>query len=192
MPKIVNHEERKRKVAEACWRVIQKKGIEQATVREIAKEAKMSVGSMRHYFSSQKDLFIFSMQLVMDHVHERIKKLPLSGPPIKDAMQVLSQVLPIDAERRLEMEVWFLFTSKALNDPDLKKKSDEMDDELYQACRLIIEHLTVAADWKQETERLYALVDGLAVHAIMRPGRLHPDLLLSVLENHLKVIGQNV
>lgn len=190
MPKIVNQAERRKKVAEACWRVIKKKGMEQATVREIAKEAGMSVGSMRHYFSSQQALFIFSMELVAERVKERIERLTFTGEPIADAMQVLSQVMPVDAERRLEMQVWYAFTSKALHNPDLKKMNRKMYDDLYRGCSIIVGRLSSLYDEDKlrETDRLYALVDGLAVHAILRPDLMTAERVLSIIENHLRSI----
>jgi hypothetical protein len=36
-----------------------------------------------------------------------------------------------------------------------------------------------------ETERLFALLDGLAVHAATRPDRTTPEGLLAVLNHHL-------
>ncbi|MBY6274089.1 MAG: TetR family transcriptional regulator, partial [Bacillaceae bacterium] len=60
MPKIVDHEQRKERIAEACWRVILKRGMKGATVRNIAKEAGLSPGSLRHYFSSQGDLYLYA------------------------------------------------------------------------------------------------------------------------------------
>jgi AcrR family transcriptional regulator len=48
MPKIVDHDKQRVLVAEAAWRIIRKNGMEQASVRNIAEEAGISVGSMRH------------------------------------------------------------------------------------------------------------------------------------------------
>ncbi|MEN2447820.1 TetR family transcriptional regulator, partial [Bacillus sp. JR_15] len=59
MPKIVDHEKQKEKIAEAVWNVIHRDGLEQCTVRNVAKEAGLSAGSMRHYFPHQSELFIY-------------------------------------------------------------------------------------------------------------------------------------
>lgn len=40
-------------------------------------------------------------------------------------------------------------------------------------------------DLDLETERLHALVDGLAIHAAMRPGVTTPDQMRSVIAGHL-------
>ncbi|MBJ8056453.1 TetR family transcriptional regulator, partial [Bacillus cereus] len=79
MPKIVDHHKQKQKVAQAAMRVIKQEGLESASVRKIAVEAGISAGSMRHYFSTQQELFLFSMNLIQERVKERIAKLPLNG-----------------------------------------------------------------------------------------------------------------
>ncbi|MGM0975119.1 MAG: TetR/AcrR family transcriptional regulator [Bacillota bacterium] len=65
MPKKVDHEKQKKVLAKAAWRVIKKEGIEGASVRKIAKEAGLSAGSLRHYFSNQSELLAYSMNLVI-------------------------------------------------------------------------------------------------------------------------------
>lgn len=192
MPKKVNHDERKKRVAEACWRTIRKEGIKQATVRKIAEEADMSVGAMRHYFDSQEELLVFSMRLVMERVAQRIEQLPFSDSSIECIEQILAQVLPVDEEKRLEMGVWYVFTAETLNIPAFKDLSDELYDGLHRLCAITIHRMaasgmiTANVDEPLEIERLYAIVDGLAVHGIMAPERMTPELILSVLRYHLQ------
>ena len=50
MPIVVDPEERRRDLAEAVWRVVRRDGLERASVREVAREAGVSMGSLRHYF----------------------------------------------------------------------------------------------------------------------------------------------
>ncbi len=71
MPKIVNHEHRRKLIGEAVWRFILKDGMNGATVRNIAKEAGLTLGSLRHYFNFQEELLVFSMEFVKKRVTER-------------------------------------------------------------------------------------------------------------------------
>ncbi|MBA4603115.1 TetR/AcrR family transcriptional regulator [Thermoactinomyces mirandus] len=104
MPKLVDHKKRKIQIAEAAWKVIVNEGIEQATVRKIAKTAGLSVGSLRHYFSSQSELLRFSMELVAKRVKERAEARKYDGDPMEFMTEAICEVLPIDEERRIEME----------------------------------------------------------------------------------------
>lgn len=192
MPKIVDHDKQKRLVAEAALNVIRESGLERATVRRIAEEAGLSVGSMRHYFASQEELFAFCMNLFVERVEKRLTEFELQGPLLQDLKRMLLQFLPVDEERTLEMEVWFSFSAKTLVYPELKRLSLSMQDGLLQASRFALHELAASGmarsglDVELEAEKLYALVDGLAVHRLMQPERLDVDRIESIVEQHLR------
>jgi len=194
MPKIVDHHKQKQKVAHAAMRVIKQEGLESASVRKIAVEAGISAGSMRHYFSTQQELFLFSMNLIQERVKERIARLPLNGSTEENVFTILEQVLPLDEERIFEMEVWQAFTVKALTEPDLQPLNAKMYDELFQTVQFCLmklkedELLLDQLDLLLETERLYAVINGLALNGIIQPHRLPPELMRSVLQMHLQSI----
>ncbi|MNS82326.1 HTH-type transcriptional regulator BetI [compost metagenome] len=192
MPKLVDHEKQKQLLAEATWRIIRRHGMEQASVRHIAEEAGISVGSLRHYFATQSELFAYSMQLVSERVDERISTLPLSGPPLEDMKKVLCQLLPMDEDTRSEMEVWIAFTTKALADSSLKAQSDQVFEKMRLGINSIIESLVELElavpdlDVDLETARLHSLIDGLAMHAVIRPDSMTPDRLEELVTHHLE------
>ncbi|WP_139996506.1 TetR/AcrR family transcriptional regulator [Paenibacillus paridis] len=194
MPKIVDHEKQRKLVAEAAMRVIGRSGLEHATVRNIAEEAGLSVGSMRHYFSSQAELFAFCMNLFVHRIEKRVAAFVPEGPVLHDMKRLLLLFLPVDNERMMEMEVWFSFNAKALIYPELKRLSEEMQDGLFKASQFVIgtliEHKLAEPkiDARLESEKLYALVDGLAIHQLMQPGRLTVAEVERILNQHLELL----
>ncbi|KKO55101.1 TetR/AcrR family transcriptional regulator [Paenibacillus sp. DMB20] len=194
MPKIVDHEKQRHVVAEAALRVIRRSGLEHATVRNIAVEAGLSVGSMRHYFSTQAELFAFCMNLFLRRIEKRIETMRADGPVLLDLKRLLMQFLPVDEDRKMEMEVWLSFNAKALIHPELKELSDEMQDGLYKAVRFVVDTLLEyklakpGLNTEMEAEKLYALVDGLAIHQIVRPGRVTTERLEEIIDQHLNLL----
>ncbi|UII55943.1 TetR family transcriptional regulator C-terminal domain-containing protein [Cytobacillus spongiae] len=194
MPKIVDHEKQKEKVAEAAWRAIRMYGMEGATVRKIADEAGLSVGSMRHYFSSQSELFSYSMSLVSERISKRIHQITFTGQPFKDAQLILFELLPLDEEKRAEMEVWLKFNTKALSDPALLSHSARVYAELKMGITHIIDtfiHLGYAKenlDREKEIDVLYALIDGLALHGILQPGQMPAKRIEATVQHQLASI----
>lgn len=192
MPKLVDHEKQKQLLAEATWRVIRRHGMEQASVRHIAGEAAISVGSLRHYFATQSELFAYSMELVAERVDSRIASLSLHGPPIEDMKKVLCQLLPMDEESRLEMEVWMAFTTKAMADSSLKPLSHKVFEKMRQGMKLIINSLIElemaesGLDIELETTRLHSFIDGLAMHAVISPDMMPPHRLEALVTHHLE------
>jgi AcrR family transcriptional regulator len=185
--------ERRRHLAEAVWRVVRREGLERASVREVAREAGVSMGSLRHYFDNQSELLIFAMRMVIERVEHRVAVLQAPDEPGRAAKLVLAELLPLDPERRAENEVWLAFTARALVDPPLRALRDEAYDLLRNACRRWLRPLlpTDASepDVDLETERLFALLDGLAVHAAMRPEQSSAEGLLAVLHHHLDQVA---
>ncbi|WP_028775429.1 TetR/AcrR family transcriptional regulator [Shimazuella kribbensis] len=192
MPKIVNHELRRKKVAEAAWRVIQKDGLEKASVRNIAQEASMSLGAMRHYFKTQSELFLFCMQMVIDRASSRIQSLTLPDDTEEAVQLIIEQVLPLDDDRRAESEVWLAFISKSFVDPDLHRLRQESHELLHQMFRNLIDALVKQGiacpdvDPELETLHLHALVDGFAVHGVTQQKKIPAKDIKKVIQHHIK------
>ncbi|MBR7796884.1 TetR family transcriptional regulator [Agaribacter marinus] len=192
MPKKVDHEKRKIIIAEATWKIIVEEGIEQATVRNIAHAADLSVGALRHYFTTQSELLLYSMQLVSDRVRERMASQQYDGPPLQVMEEVLFEFIPLDKDRKIEMEVWLSFSARSLVDPDLMQLNQKVYHDLRRVIIAVIDHLIslqfvpdqFAAEI--ETERLYALIDGLAIHHLLQPDSLSKEMMTSVIQHHLK------
>ncbi|MDF1508402.1 TetR/AcrR family transcriptional regulator [Robertmurraya sp. DFI.2.37] len=191
MPKIVDHELRKKQIAEASWRVIQEQGMEGATVRNIAKEAGLSLGALRHYFSTQDELLEFAMNLVIERVTKRIKKIALKElPPKEKVLQILLEIVPTDTESMAEMEVWFSFVAYARH----KEGFDAQQDRIYDGIRNLILYLDQERilrknlNKEMEMERLYSLVDGTAMHALLEPKRLGKDQIYELFVYHLDLL----
>jgi AcrR family transcriptional regulator len=187
MPKIVDHEQRRRELAEAVWRVIHRHGVDGASVRTVAQEAGWSAGALRHYFGTQSELLEFAIELAAERIRERADALELADNPRRAVERLLSELLPLDDERRSEAEVWLAFTARSLIDPQLQVKHAEIDDELRAACVRAVEMLGLLPGRRRalEAERLHALLDGLALHGAMRPERLPPRRIAAVLRRHL-------
>jgi AcrR family transcriptional regulator len=187
VPKVVDHEQRRRELAEAVWRVIRRNGVDGASVRTVAQEAGWSAGALRHYFRTQSELLDFAIELAADQIRQRVGALELADDPRRAVEQLLSELLPLDDERRAENEVWLAFTARALIDPQLRVRHAEIDDALRAASLRAVEMLGLPPGRERglEAERLHALLDGLALHGAMRSERLPPRRIVAVLRRHL-------
>lgn len=174
------------------WRVIGREGLEQASVRNVAKEAGLSVGSLRHYFATQTELLNCTLGLVGDRLEARLTAAGTSGDAVKRVQAKIEEMLPIDAERRLECEIWLAFTARSLVDETLRETQCKVDQRLSGAFDYLIGllvgegRLAPGLNARDEAERLYALVDGLIVHALVRDAK--PAVVRRVVINHLRQI----
>lgn len=195
MPKIVDHDKQKQLVAEAVWRIIRHKGLEQASVRNVAEEAGLSAGSLRHYFNTQSELLAYSMELIGGKVKARAEQ-HANRPLLQGIQLVIEELLPLDAERRAEMEVWFAFTAKAMSDSKLNELSVQVYEEMQGTFRIMMNELVAMnlakpeLDVELEAERLHALIDGLAVHGITHPEQMPPQRMRDIAADYVQSLLQ--
>lgn len=186
MPKVVDPDERRRVVVDALFAVVRREGMAGASVRAVAAEAGLSPGAMRHYVGSQGELVELATRAVADRVAARIGHLSLEGPD--DLVDLLAEVVPVDDERRAETEVWLAMVAESRTDPRLVPLAEETHDGLRRIAALVVRAVAPGlspAVAEVETDRLHALVDGLAVHGVLYPRALTPDRARAVLRAHV-------
>lgn len=188
MPKIVDHEARRKQLAEAAWRVIRRKGLEGVSVRSVAEEAGISIGSLRHYFSTQSELLAFSMRLIGERIKERIDHLEMSGDFRSIIERAIEETLPLDEERTSEAIIWLGFLGKTLTDPALGELAVEAHEGLLGLFRTLTEAIVRSGhdiNVEMEARRLHALVDGLVIHALTNPRSVTPEVVRQTVAYHL-------
>ncbi|MEF3327458.1 MULTISPECIES: TetR/AcrR family transcriptional regulator [Oceanobacillus] len=193
MPKKVDHQKRKIQIAETTWKVIVEEGIEHATVRKIAQASGLSVGAVRHYFATQSELLHFSMELVSDRVIQRAKarKFSKDRDPLELVTEGVSEVLPVDEERKIEMEVWLAFSAKVLVDKTLRELSDKVYGDMHEGFKNVVHALQLldiakdGLDIEMEVNRLHAIVDGMAMHHLLNPEQFTHEEMMETLKYHL-------
>lgn len=169
--------------------MIRRDGLDHASVRNVAREAGLSSGSLRHMFSTQAELLVFAMNQVVDRIENRLGRLDPTGDPRRTAERFLIELLPLDEERQEENTVWLAFTARALVDPDLRECAQKSHDILRAGCRRWV--TAIAGDHVDvdlEADRLHALLDGLAVHAATRPEVATADRVQEILAMHLDTL----
>jgi len=116
MPKVVDHEERRRHIADAVFTVVGQRGLAAAGLRDVAAEAGVSMGSVQHYFSTKEDMLLFAMDHLTTRVVARIQaELQAAAPStyrqfLTAAMRAL---LPLDRAGRDESAVNIAFFAAA-------------------------------------------------------------------------------
>ena len=196
MPRIVDHAARRAQLAEALWQVVRTQGIHHVSVRSVAAQAGTSPSALRHYFATQEELLGFALQSVVDRVSARLLPLLPQLRGRSGAVHVLEQLLPLDVDRRNEVEVYLAFNIRAHRDPALRTIRDEAE----AASRLAVRHalkllaaddaLGAGQDPEVLTDQTYPLVDGLALHGTLWPDRYPPAHLRRALRDHLQQLAR--
>ncbi|MGW2958847.1 TetR/AcrR family transcriptional regulator [Streptomyces sp. NPDC001220] len=187
MPKVVDPEQRRREVMEAVFRVVARRGIQAATLQNVAAEAGLAVGSVRHYFDSHAELLAAAAREMVHRVEARVLARLEERRPERDPRRFVEEIagefLPLDAARADETAVWLEFSVAARTHHTLGSVAAELHDGLRDISHRLLRRLGV--DDPVATEHLAALLDGLALNAALHPDRLDPDTVRAVLRQHV-------
>ena len=129
MPRRVDHEERRRQIADALVRTAATRGLHAAGMREVAAEAGVSLRLVQYYFGTKEELLLFAMQQLAAQFAERgltrIRRIKQTkgtvGPasPRDVIAAILTEGLPVDDERRTFTIVYTAYLALSLTDPAL-------------------------------------------------------------------------
>src|SRR6516225_2293387 len=107
VPKRVDHEERRREIADALLRTAAERGLHATGMREVAAEAGVSLRLVQYYFGTKEELLLAAMQHLAaqfgDRVLARINRVKETESPAspRDVIgAILTEALPVDDERR--------------------------------------------------------------------------------------------
>jgi AcrR family transcriptional regulator len=202
MPKIVDAEARRAEIVEAVFRIIAVDGLERASLREVADEAGLAVGSVRHYFAGSDELLRFSFAAVVDRIMARLSAaLPAmvaterGSVARRDAvLTLLGEFLPLDEERAVDACVWMAFKNAARIRPFLAPEADRSHREVASVVGQVITALVSDdGDGHQaltvEAERLLATLDGLCMHALLQPAWMTAQMCHDVLDRHMRSLA---
>jgi AcrR family transcriptional regulator len=202
VPKIVDAEARRAEIVEAVFRIIAVDGLERASLREVAGEAGLAVGSVRHYFAGSNELLRFSFATVVDRILARLTAAlpaiaasePGSSVRHEAVLTLLGEFLPLDEERAVDACVWMAFKNAARIRPYLAAEGDRSHREVAAVVGQVITAL-VSDDGDGhhsltvEAERLLATLDGLCMHALLQPAWMTAQMCHDVLDRHLSSLA---
>ena len=126
MPKRVDHEERRRQIADALLRVAATRGLHATGMREVAAEAGVSLRLVQYYFGTKEELLLFATQQLAAQFSARamarIKGLRQGDGPARPRdiiATILTEALPADDERRTFTIIYTAYLALSLTDPAL-------------------------------------------------------------------------
>ena len=195
MPKEVDHDARRRELADAASRVIARNGLAGTTLAHVADESGWSIGSIRHYFPTKDELVASALWRGGERVDERIRRGTAGGMTLGDLRLAATELLPLDATRREEALVHLAFLAQASVTPELADASEGAAQRLQEPLAARIGHLVQAGelpahlDAEDEAARLRVLLDGLRLQLVTTPKQTPVTWALKLLDDHLTALA---
>ncbi|MFE4361159.1 TetR/AcrR family transcriptional regulator [Kitasatospora sp. NPDC056800] len=197
MPKQVDHEGRRRRIAEAVCLLVDEHGLEGVTLRDVATRAEVSMGAVQRCFRTKEEMLLAALAHVGERVTARVRNRLTAGPAQSAATElglVAGEVALLREEHRAEARIWLAFVAGAAVNPALAatlRSSYAALEELV--VRLVAEAagggsalggatpggpaaggsalggaaVDRAVDARNEARTLLALADGLTAHVLV-------------------------
>ncbi|MFD6276941.1 TetR/AcrR family transcriptional regulator [Streptomyces sp. NPDC060209] len=176
MPKQVDYEERRRRIADAVCTLIARSGMEAVSLRDVAAQAEVSMGAVQRCFRTKEDMLLFALEHISRHVTERagLRIAAASRPQAASTLlsHTLTEIALLDEESATRARVWLAFATRAPAGEKLAAVLHDTYAELHdliawlirygQSTREVPQHL----DPDREAHTLLALADGLTVHVL--------------------------
>ena len=196
MPKVVDHEQRRRAIADAVCAIAATEGLEAVSVRRVAARAGMSAPLVQRYFPDKAGMLQFAITEITETakvVGERRIATQFADhtgqvePKLTRA--ILSELLPLDEARRTLLAVQLAYFTRAMHDPEVASIYRDSTPELatYLTGVLEREHrdgrVSPGLDLRREAETLVALAVELSTEMLLQLRTT--DTVLGLLDYHL-------
>lgn len=187
MPKIVDHDARRAAMVESAWDLISSRGIEAASLRNVANHMGVSKASLNHYFESQSQILSMCIQDMNDTILADAQSIGLENLDEQKVVRVFMLVIPSTPDRRRQAALWLHLlslygpksTRPAMRQSTSVTKSLKLINERVHAGILLVlgkmqeqEMLPSDENLEVQADVLHALLDGLSLQVMTDPGHM--------------------
>lgn len=193
-PKNETPDGRRDPIVAAVWALIARRGLEAVSMREVAREAGVSLGSVQRSFGTKDDLLLAALEDAYRRMEARIDRrvAETRGGDHDLLVAILEELLGGDPETRDAIRINVAFAARALHDERTAALVTEGDEEILGLAVAVCArasangHLGPGVDPEEEARGLFALATGLGVGVALY-GR-SPSAARVTLAHHLRRI----
>ncbi|QWF79948.1 TetR/AcrR family transcriptional regulator [Amycolatopsis sp. CA-230715] len=174
MPRHVDHDARRRRIADAVCDLIADRGIEGVTLRDVAARAEVSMGAVQRTFPTGDLMLGFALDHIIAKTQERgARRIDTSGSKgsAKTLLSITLQEMSLAGSgQRAEATVWLTFTAAAAVREDFRAVLREHHEKSGKLLAWLIDYGKNAGEIRPdlntagETRALRTFVDGITQH----------------------------
>jgi AcrR family transcriptional regulator len=193
LPKIVDHEARRRDFIQAAYQTILEEGLAGTTVRAVARRAGYTTGALVHYFADKDELIRHVLEENGKSVRERMQSAERALQGRAALRQVLLEALPTDKRSGSGWKIWLALWYHSESSPAMRTEERRRYREWLGRLTKILEECVARGELPPDTNvdaqarLLVATSDGLGVQYLQASGRMSAkrveELLDACLEN---------
>ena len=185
MPKLIDHEERRRAIASAAVDAIAEHGLDGAKLTDIARAAGVTTGAIAHYFPDKDAVLAAALEEVCTRLMQHI------GPPENvPAYDSIAEALPLCDESRQEWRVWLAYWGRAPFSEKLRQIHTQYYLDIETALAEQLEAVTARP--RDIAAAIIAAIDGIGTRATLEPESWPPARQRALLAVLLKPLFDEI
>ncbi len=199
MPKVVDQDERKELVAKAATRIIARSGFEGMTMREVAKEAGISYGSVFHYFETKDAVLLEAGRYVINRQIESILSELESAPtrsPLAKLKGLLLRDAVVDETTYDGTVVWTAFVVAAAHNESFAEEHEKISTKWIATLEALLEkaidagEISKTLNVRDEAATLWVLCAGCNQRGLIKPKNLKPRRQVQLINAYLEKLSR--
>ena len=191
MPQVVDHAARRKDFVEAAYAMIVEEGLDNTTVRSVAKKAGYTTGALVHYFKDNDELSREALNYFGDELRARMVDAHQHNSGRDGLRATLIEALPTDARSAMSWRVWLALWYHSEANRDMRDEQRLRYREWLGRVRELLQEsidlaeLPDSIDTSMEARGIVAFIDGLGVQYLMSSGRFPKQRLCRMVDDYL-------
>ena len=179
MPKIVDHESRRRELAMVAASLVATRGVGKCTVRNLARAAGFSTGVVSHYFADSSEMLFAAYQTAFRSAARRFRDDLQADNSLEGVSKALQRNLPLSPDAVAEWKVRVAFWGASDFGDSVREFEESASDNFVNLLAQQLDSLQVTRKISRDfnarsiAANLEAMLTGLAIQHLMSPGA-HP------------------
>ncbi len=164
----LDHDARRREIADVVVEVIAREGLEAATIRRIAAEVGVSTTAITHYFADKDEMLLWAYRTLGDWAHDHFEEAVARDPA--DLTGYLMSMTAAGTENLAFWRTYIAIWDKSLRDPVLAAERDSwIDNALARIASFALVVKPDCADPAAVAKHMLAMVQGISVQILFKP-----------------------
>lgn len=192
MPRVINHDDRRRDIARAALRLLARQGPAGLTIRAVARELGGSLTVVTHYYDSRQALLADLVEQLSQGWHVELGDLQRAGDePLERLRTMLEWLLPLNEDARLEERARFALLA-AHDDPVYVNMLRGFDRYIRDELRAYVAGVVPADRVDSSVDLLRAFTNGVVLDTVIDPQAWPASRQLRLLDELIRLVAAEV
>jgi AcrR family transcriptional regulator len=185
--RIVDHEERRREIAEVAMELIARDGLEATTLNHIAREMGASIRVITHYFADKDTLLLWVYRIMAEEGQAYLAEVLARDPT--DLAGALTAMCGSDEATLKRWRVYVAFWDKAIRSPRFAAEQRFwIEQTLATVEEVVVARTGRTASVRPLAMELIALVYGMSVQRMLDPDSWTAEAISAVIRQRVREV----